>query len=528
MPRPEVIISNSTTPSLFNQATWLFSAKIVGFIFSFALPIVIVRVLPIAEFGRYRQVFVIVTTLATTLPFGVGISSFYYLARKVEQRPAAIFNIVLFLLFAGGVAFSALAFFPNLLATVFGDAEIEELSALIGLLTWVWIFSLFLDNVAVANREARLGAMFFVGSQFSRTILVLFAATTVGTVRSIIVASIVQAALQSVVLLAYLIRRFPGFWKSFELKFFREHLSYALPFGFIGLLWHVQTDLHYFFVGYNFGPTEFAIYAVGCFQLPLIGMLSESVNSVMIPRMSELQLSDNRVEMIRLVAKATRKLAVVYFPVFIFFFITAETLITLLFTEQYKGSATIFRIFILMLPTGALISDAIVRAYKELGQLLLKFRILSAIVLIGALFLAAKTNSLLAIVTATVGVRLAETILAEIAIFRRIGFKRADFGLFKGIWKIGFCSLIAGLLTIPFYLLSSEYIPLMTNAVVSRSDTTALISLSKPVSNAAIMAFSFLVFTSSYLFFLMKTGGLEDDERRLIDRLWFIRNKESI
>ena len=488
----------------------------------------IVRVLPIAEFGRYRQVFVVVTTLATTLPFGVGLSAFYHLSRKVEQRSAAVFNIVLFFLISGGTAFVALAFFPGLLATIFGDVEIEELSALIGILTWVWIFSLFLDHVAVANREARLGAMFFVGSQFSRTILILFAATTVGTVRSIIVAAIVQAALQSVVLLVYLIRRFPGFWKSFQLKFLREHLSYALPFGFIGLLWHVQTDLHYFFVGYNFGPTEFAIYAVGCFQLPLIGMLSESVNSVMIPRMSELQISDNRVEMIRLVAKATRKLSVVYFPVFVFFLITAETLITLLFTEQYKGSATIFRIFILMLPTGALISDAIVRAYKELGQLLLKFRIISAIVLIGALFVAAKTGSLLAIVAVTVGVRLAETVLAEIAIFRRIGFKRSDFSLFRGIWKIGICSVIAGLLVIPFYVLSSECIPQMTNAILSQSSVTALNSMSKPISNVTIMALSFLVFASSYIYFLFRFGGLEDDETRFIDRLWFFRNKESI
>lgn len=521
-------VRSSATPSLFNQASWLFAAKILGFVLSFSLPIVIVRLLSIEEFGLYRQTFLVITTLSSVLPFGFGVSAFYYLARNHEERPSAILNILLFFFVTGGVTFVGLTLFPELLVYIFKTTEIEGLSFSIGLLTFVWIFSLFLESVAFANREPKLGALLVVGSQVTRTLAVLGATIAFGTVHSILIASIIHSGLLSMLLLGYLASRFPRFWRKFDGRFLLEHIQYAIPFGVVGLLWNLNINLHFFFVGNKFNSVEFAIYAVGCFQLPLIGMLSESVNSVMIPRMSELQITDDRREMIRLVARSTGKLALIYFPVFVFFFITAETLVVLLFTEDYIQSTSIFRIFILLLPLGALISDPVVRAYKELGHLMIKVRIASAITLVLALLFASSVNSLLAIVTATVGVRLAETILAEIAIFRRIGFKRADFGLFKGIWKIGFCSLIAGLLTIPFYLLSSEYIPLMTNAVVSRSDTTALISLSKPVSNAAIMAFSFLVFTSSYLFFLMKTGGLEDDERRLIDRLWFIRNKESI
>ena len=122
--------------------------------------------------------------------------------------------------------------------------------------------------------------------------------------------------MQTIILLGYLRSRFPGFWRGFEWGMMRTQLAYAMPLGLAGLLYTVQADLHNYFVSHRFGAAEFAVYSVGCFQLPLVGLLSESANSVMITRVSLLQRECESAEIKELMARVMRKLAVFFFPIY--------------------------------------------------------------------------------------------------------------------------------------------------------------------------------------------------------------------
>src|SRR4029453_430419 len=128
-----------------------------------------------------------------------------------------------------------------------------------------------------------------VSVQFTRAALFVAAALWAGTIGALIAAAVVQGVLQLGGLLLYLNSRFPGFWRAFDRSAFRAQLTYSLPLGAAGLLWTIQTDLHNYFFPNRFDAAPFAIYSIGCVQLPLIGILSESVGSVMIPRVSSLQ-----------------------------------------------------------------------------------------------------------------------------------------------------------------------------------------------------------------------------------------------
>ena len=88
----------------------------------------------------------------------------------------------------------------------------------------------------------------------------------------------------------------------------RQQLTYALPFGLAALLYSSQTDVHNFFVGNKFSAADFAVYSIGCFQLPLIWVLYESVSAVVIPKMSELQANGEKRQMIALSVNAMLKL----------------------------------------------------------------------------------------------------------------------------------------------------------------------------------------------------------------------------
>jgi hypothetical protein len=61
--------------SLTARTIWFIGARILAFIFSFALPLLLVRRLSQHEFGVYKQLFLVVGTAVITLPLGFGMSA---------------------------------------------------------------------------------------------------------------------------------------------------------------------------------------------------------------------------------------------------------------------------------------------------------------------------------------------------------------------------------------------------------------------------------------------------------------------
>lgn len=502
--------------SLASQSAWLLFAKVVGFGVSFALPLLIVRLLSKEEFGLYRQAFVVVATATSILPLGVGMSAFYYLTRDESTRHSAIFNILLFYFAVGAVAFGLLFFFPTLLGNVFDSLEMARISPLIGVLAWVWIFSMFLETVAVANREARLSSAFIIFAQLSKSVFLITAVLWFDDVVSILYAAIVQGLMQTVILIFYLANRFPGFWRYFDWTFFKEHLAYALPFGLAGLFWVAQTDLHFYFVGSRFSVTDFAIYAVGCFQIPLLSLLSESVASVMIPRMSELRMKNEPGQMVDLFVRASNKLAFFYFPAYVFFLIAGGTMITTLFTDEYAASVPIFLIFLTTLPIAAFIFDPIVRSSPALGRFLLKLRIVTTIILIAALYFGVQYLGLPGIIAIVVAVQVGEKFCIGLVCLRSIGTKLSDLAKLGRAAKILFISAAAALPTVLAFGMIGNF----SAGLAERALAFAKPAIVHVIGGMLTLWISFLVFSAVYLLLALWFDLIDGEDKERVQRLF--------
>ena len=484
------------------------------------LPLIVVRVLTQEEFGLYRQVFLVVGNLVGILPFGIAITAYYYLAREEDKRLAAILNVVLVHFGVGTAAFFLLFFYPEILGRVFESAEMTRLAPLIGVTVWLWLLSIFLEHAAVANREPKKATAFIIFAQLSKTVLMASFVISFGTVESIIHAAIIQAVIQIGILVVYLNSRFPGFWGSFDLAFFKDHLRYALPLGLAGILWSVQTDLHYYFVAHRFGEAAFAIYIVGCFQLPLIAMLSEAVAAVLIPRMSELQLQNDKKEMIRLSARAMHKLALFYFPAYIFLCATAETFITTLFTERYSTSVPIFLTFLTLLPFAILMTDPVLRAYKNLGKFLLKIRFTMATILIAGLYFGIGALDMRGIIALVVAVRISERIILQFAVFRTLGVQKNDIRLFSKVGTTGVISILTGITTYGLYRSIREPLSDHTREFISFFSSPPSAVIVEFASGITVLATCFIAFMAIYLPAAYFLNLLDDSEKEKLRRIF--------
>jgi len=509
-------VPNQKTASLREQSAWLFAAKIVAFGFSFALPLLVVRHLTQDAVGTYRQAFQVITNAVIILPLGFSMSAYYFLARETTRRNASILNILIFNFVAGGLASLTLFFFPEILGNVFHSEELTRLAPMIGAVIWIWIFGTFLETVAIANQEARAATAFIILAQLSKTLLLGAAVLVFGTVESFVQAAMVQGILQTLILLAYLSSRFPRFWNAFDARFFREQMTYAIPFGLTGVLWIAQTDIHNYFVGYQFAPSEYAIYAYGCFELPLIAMLAESVTSVLIPRMNALQLAGDRDEMIRLMARATQKLAFFYFPVYVFLMITANTFIVTLFTQNYERSASIFVINLTLLPFSVLILDPIVRSFKEFGKLFLLTRVGILACLVSGLYLGLGYFSLTGIITVAVIAVLAERLIAAGMVVHKLGLGLEHLSLLKTTAKTALASLVAGIVTFVVYSAGHEQLRQIGEHFAQDALLITKLSTQDLVAGGFVLLVSGLVFVPVYLLAARFLGVIEDTEKRTV------------
>ncbi|HRH41471.1 MAG TPA: oligosaccharide flippase family protein [Pyrinomonadaceae bacterium] len=517
------------SPSLTSQGAWLLFAKVIGFGLSFALPLITVRTLSKGEIGTYQQVFLVIVFLSGILPFGVSMSAFYYLAREKTLKRFYIFNILLFNFVMGGLACAFLNFYPQVLGNVFKSAEMTQFAPQIGVVIWLWVFSSFFETVAIANQEARIATIFIISAQLTKAIFMITAVLAFGTVEAMLTAANIQAILETTALFIYLNSRFNGFWHSFRKDLFIAQLRYAIPFGLMGILWTFQADIHNWFIGYRFSEEEFATYRVGCFELPLLFLLQESISSVMIPRMSQLHSEGNYREMINLTVRAMEKLSLAYFPTFVFFFITATTFITTLFTQKFADSVPIFMINITLLPFAAFILDPVTRAFSSLGKYILKVRIVLVILLLATLYYGVQHFDLRQMAMIVVATALIDRCASTIKIWKTVGVKWEDLFLLKNVWKTGLVTILAGIPTFFFYQQIKQFTPNFSQQIGGFLHQIAVSffkiqkdSLVEMANGFLILGLTGIVFATLYLLGIYFFGIIRDEEKE------FIRSKLSV
>jgi O-antigen/teichoic acid export membrane protein len=509
-------VPETSTQSLRQQSAWLLAAKIAAFAFSFVLPLLIVRSLTQDAVGHYREAFQVITNAVIILPLGFSMSAYYFLARETERRSLAIFNILVFNFAVGGIACLTLFLFPQIIGNIFHSEQMTTLAPKIGVVIWIWIFATFLETVAIANQEARSATLFIILASFSKTLLMGAAVFAFATVESFLYAAMVQGIIQTLILFNYLRLKFPRFWREFDFSFFREQMTYAIPFGLTGVLWIAQTDIHNYFVGYKFTPSEFAIYSYGCFEVPLIAMLSDSVTSVLIPRMNTLQLVGDRDEMIRLMARATQKLAFFYFPIYVFLLITAKTFITTLFTQNYEQSASIFVINLTLLPFSVLILDPVVRSFKELGRLFLLTRLLVLASLFAVLYFGLEYFSLTGMITVAVSAIVIEKLIAEVIVVQKLGLELRHLSLLQTTAKTAFISICAGVVTYVIYSNVGGYVRNAGEQFAVNVLSINSLHVVNFVGGGFVLFISGLVFAPIYLLAAIFWNVIEEDEKRLV------------
>lgn len=432
-----------THPRLAVQAFWLTFAKGISAIVTILTPMLLVRILNQGEYGVYKQVFLFTGTATNLAAFSVGVSAFYYMPREPQRGGQIALNILVYNLLVGLIPLCTLLFYPQVLTLVFRGGDLQPYGPMLGILVLLLLNASLVEMIPTALQDVRSSTVFVVSTQFFKASAVIFAALVFRTVRSIVIACIIAAAVWVAVLLRYLYRRFGAFWKHFDRSFFYEQLSYALPLGAYGIIWIIRKDLDNYFVSAMYSPAQYAIYSIGWMEVPLIFLFLESMLSVMVVRISALH-QEGRIEDIRnVLAGAINRLATVQFPIYAILLVAGRDLIVFFYTKTYASSAPIFYITISLIVLNVFLYDPVVRAYLELRKFILVVRlVVLAILFVVLVPIIHHFGMIGAALTAILG-DTAERLIVGRKVCQTIGATWHDVRLLSGVLRVAAVTAVA-------------------------------------------------------------------------------------
>lgn len=360
--------ANATRPSLTRQAGALASGSFATQVLAVVMLMALARLVTKPELGGYQQLALIYGILQPLLIGGIPAALLYFVPRSDDPEQQRVWlGHAYLLLGSSGLAISVLfALARHPLADALGNP------ALAGpLLVYAPLpFFAFVASVAttglVAVRHAGVAAALSALTGALTLVTVLVGVAIVPDA-SHMAAGLVVAAACSAVVSTYAVQRIVGiaFRRADAARGMRALLAYGLPLALTGLVGRLAWQFDRLVVSRDFTAAVFAVYAIGAVELPITSIIQQSVNAVLVPALSERFAVGDIHGMAALWRRAIRRSSLILLPTFVFFMLTAEEFITLLFGSGFAGSTSVFRIYLLLVPirvaTYGIITQAIGR-----------------------------------------------------------------------------------------------------------------------------------------------------------------------
>ncbi len=387
--------------SIAFQSSLLTLARVFGFIASIGIPLVLVRVLDQTEYGLYKLVFLIVGTAQPILQLGMTAAVYYFVPRAEDGGRAYLLQTACVLPVMGLLGGLTILLLADPISQGFNAPALAEIMPAIALIVFLSTPAELMIHIPIVEQRPVLAASILTGSEILKGAALITAGAVFRAVEPVAWAGLAVPLMQITLLGIVLATHrgpVPFRWDWGRL---RGHLAYALPFWATVLCQIGLEKAHQFYIGARSAPDVFAIYANGIFQIPIAGLLVQSVAEVLIVRSSAAHKAGNRSEMREAWRAVTNRLTVPLTGLFVWAWVFAPALILTLFGAPYEDAIPIFRVVLFTIPLSGIVDHGILRAIGDTG-FMLRAAVLALVASVLGLILFTPVDMMLGAVTAYV------------------------------------------------------------------------------------------------------------------------------
>jgi O-antigen/teichoic acid export membrane protein len=424
-----------------------------GLLIAFAIPLVLARVFDQSEFGTYKQLFLIYATLFGLAQAGMAESLYYFVPREQTIAGRYIANSMLTLTAIGLAAVTALSLGREQIAHWLTNPALASYLPQLGWFLALMLTSAVFEIVLLSRKQTGTAAWTYAMTDIGRAACLTIPALLAWGLHGVMTGAVVFAATRLMVTGVMMATAFRSTLRP-DAVVLRRQLAYALPFAIAVGIEVLHLNWHQYAVAARFDAAAFAVYAVGCLQVPVVDLIVASTCNVMMVEMAGATGRDH------LAARwlwhdTIGRLAFMIFPLVAFLIVMARPIIVLLFTSAYEGSVPIFMLWSLTMVTSVLVVDGVLRAYAQTRYLLAQ-NILHLCIVAG---LAGTFLSVFGLTGAVLVTLLAMVIVKSVAVLRisrLMHVSVADALPWRRIATAGSCAIVA---TVPVLAINTAALP---------------------------------------------------------------------
>ncbi|HQN71867.1 MAG TPA: oligosaccharide flippase family protein [bacterium] len=316
-----------------------------------AIAMIFSRILSKVDLSTYRQTLLAYNFFTPILTLGIPATIFYFLPQeKKRERGVILDNITI--LFILGIIFTIFLFFggTELLAARFNNPN------LLKTLKWLIFYPLYtfpalgLTFVLIVYNKTKLVAVYEILSNLVMAVLILSAVVLTASYEHPLIIKIAFPLFTLPVLL-YLV--FTTVKKGFDfprIKEMKKAVEYGVPFGLSSIIAALSLQLDKVIVSSMCNPEEFAVYSNGAMEVPVVGIITGSIATVIISDMRRHCAENDYASALRIFRKSASVSAMVLLPVMCFLLVFSEGFIEFMFSSKYIESIIPFRVYLFTLP----------------------------------------------------------------------------------------------------------------------------------------------------------------------------------
>lgn len=329
--------------SVGNRAAVLTLSRIASYGLTIVSPIILVRLLSVEQFGRYREFLMYATVVQTLAVFTINDSLLYFIPAEPLCRWRVVRQTAILIACCSVLVVGAMAAIDR--AT--GGGLVGNFLLPLGAFTLCAANLDFWDYYWVATERTGLVFIYASARLGARVVVATVAAAITHDVQTIIWALVAMEGVRLLVTVIVWARVEKSATEPPLAEPWRAQLRFCLPSGSASVITILRRNLGGLVVAKMLGAVSFAQYAIGRYGDPVVVTLRTSVSSVVLPEMVR-RGHGSRDASLALWRRATVVNTIVLFPVVVLLLRYARPVIGIVFGKGYLAAAILLKIYLLV------------------------------------------------------------------------------------------------------------------------------------------------------------------------------------
>lgn len=437
--------------NIFKDSVIFTLSKGIRSILALIFTMLIARNFSFYEFGTYKQLNLVINLSLTFFTLGVPTTiSYFYINFNHKQKTQLLSNTIILMLLMSVFQVILIFLFHSKIALILNNENLRNYFSLLSAYLFIMIFSSFIDNIYVSSsRTIILGITYIIYSSIYFLVLFIIILKT-KSLMPLLLSMTVLEFIRSIFMLIYILKK-EQFQFNINSNLFKEQLYCAIPMGVAMIMQNLGMYIDNIFVSKFFSPVKYALYANGAMDVPLVGIVTISVSTVILPVMSKAYNTENDiVKMLKVWGDSAKNVALIMFPIFWILLMFKRGYILFIFSDRYIQSIPVFLVYLLKFPLYCTVFGNALIAMKKQNCILYNM-IIGIILNVTLNFILIKPFGMLGCAVSAVTAQYIIVLLQLIQISKYTKISIMNLLPYKNLFKI---FAIPGIISFIIYLLS--------------------------------------------------------------------------